>query len=89
MGFANLNIVELLPNPAGDDTLGEYIEIRNTGCDSINLGGYHLFDASNKTYIFPNSIIVNSHENMRLPYSTTKIALNNSGIESVTLTDSG
>ncbi len=89
MGFANLNIVELLPNPTWDDTLGEYIEIRNTGCESINMSGYHLYDASNKTYIFPSSTIVNSHENIRLPYSTTKIALNNSGIESVTLTDSG
>lgn len=89
IGFANLNIVELLPNPAWDDTLSEYIEIRNTGCESLDIGGYHLFDASNKTYTFPNSTIVNSHENIRLPYATTKIALNNSGIESVTLTDSG
>ena len=88
MSYAGISIVELLPNPAGDDTLGEYIEIRNTGCNSMDIGWYHIFDASNKTYIFPDSTVIASHENIRLPYSMTKIALNNSGIESVTITDS-
>lgn len=37
MSFAGIDIVELLPNPSGDDTLGEYIEIRNTGCDMVDL----------------------------------------------------
>ena len=54
----------------------------------MDIGWYHIFDASNKTYIFPDSTVIASHENIRLPYSMTKIALNNSGIESVTITDS-
>lgn len=85
--FASVEFFALLPNPLGDDTAWEYIEIRNSGCQSVDIGGYHLYDASNKTYVMPNSTIVLSHENIRLPYSTTKIALNNSGVESITLTD--
>ncbi len=35
--FASVGFFSLLPNPSGDDTLGEYIEIRNTGCMDIDL----------------------------------------------------
>ncbi len=86
--FASIDFLTLLPNPIWDDTLGEYIEIRNIGCESIDIGGYQIYDASKKTYIFPVSTIIQSHESRQLPYSLTKIALNNSGIEAVTITDS-
>ncbi|MBC7503738.1 lamin tail domain-containing protein [Candidatus Gracilibacteria bacterium] len=85
--FASVEFFALLPNPIGDDTVGEYIEIRNTSCQSVNISGYHLYDASNKTYVIPTSTIIPSHENIRFLYATTKIALNNSGNESITLTD--
>jgi len=52
--FASVYISTLLPNPAGDDTLGEYIEIRNTGCVAVDISGYRIFDASGKTYIIPS-----------------------------------
>ena len=51
--FASVEFFALLPNPLGDDTLGEYIEIRNTGCKNVDIGGYRLYDAANKTYIIP------------------------------------
>ena len=85
--FAWVEFFGLLPNPLGDDTLWEYIEIRNTGCMSIDIWWYHLYDAANKTYVIPNSTIIFSHENIRFLYATTKITLNNSGSESITLTD--
>lgn len=86
--FAGIDLISLLPNPIWDDTLGEYIEIRNTGCEMIDIAWYGLSDASNKIYIFPDSSIILSHESRELPYSLTKIALNNSGNESITLTNS-
>ncbi len=85
--FAGVDFFALLPNPIGDDTLGEYIEIRNTGCQTIDISGYHLYDAASKNYVIPNSTVIVSHENMRFPYATTRIALNNSGNESITLSD--
>ncbi len=88
MTLAKIDIIALLPNPSGDDTLGEYIELRNIGCAAIDLGWYHIVDASLKKYTFPASTLLPSHENLRLAYATTKIALNNSWIESVTLSDS-
>lgn len=85
--FASVEFFALLPNPLGDDILGEYIEIRNTGCQSVDIGGYHLYDAASKTYTIPASTIILSHKNIRFPYAITKIVLNNSGSESITLTD--
>lgn len=85
--FASVEIIELLPNPAGKDEDGEYIEIRNTGCESVDISGYNLSDASSKTYIIPSWTILNKQENRRFPYSETKIGLNNSGDEAVYLRD--
>ncbi len=53
----------------------------------MDIGGYHLYDASNKTYVIPTSVVIPSHENIKFLYATTKIALNNSGLETITLTD--
>jgi hypothetical protein len=84
--FASVELISLLPNPAWDDALGEYIEIRNTGCADIDVTRYTLSDLSGKTYILP-SYILKIKENKRFLYSETKIALNNSWDESVFLRD--
>lgn len=60
--FARVGFFELLPNPAGDDTLGEYIQIRNLGCDTLDIGGYTLSDASGKLYTLPSGTMIASHE---------------------------
>lgn len=85
--FATVSLSSLLPNPLWDDTLGEYIELRNTGCASVDISGYSLSDLSGKTYILPLGTNIDSHTNKIFPYSETKIALNNSGNESVYLKD--
>ncbi|MDD2693372.1 MAG: lamin tail domain-containing protein [Candidatus Gracilibacteria bacterium] len=87
--FASVYISTLLPNPAGKDEEGEYIEIRNTGCESVDISGYSLSDASGKNYPIPNGTILGQQENRRFPYSETNIQLNNSGDESVFLKDPG
>lgn len=85
--FGSVVFQSLLPNPAWDDTLGEYIEIRNTGCTSIDIWNYSLSDASGKTYTLPSGTSLTSQGSRRFPYSETKIALNNSGNESVYFKD--
>ena len=84
--YAGIEFASLLPNPIWDDTLWEYIEIRNTGCQTVNIWGYRLSDASQKSYSIPAGTDIPSHSNLSFPYSQTKISLNNSGYETITLT---
>ena len=85
--FASISFSSFLPNPAGKDEDGEYIEIRNTGCESVDISGYQLSDASGKNYSIPSGSILNKQENRKFPYSETNIQLNNSGDEGVFLRD--
>ncbi len=85
--FASVGFFSLLPNPAGDDALGEYIEIRNTGCAESDISGYSITDAGGKKYTFPMGQAISSHMTIHLEYATTKIPLNNSWDESVMLRD--
>ena len=84
---AGVYFSSLLPNPAGKDEDGEYIEIRNTGCESVDISGYQLSDASGKNYSIPSGSTLNKQENRKFPYSETNIQLNNSGDEGVFLRD--
>jgi hypothetical protein len=54
----------------------------------VDIGGYRLYDAVNKTYIIPSGTTIGSHENISFLYRDTKISLNNSGIETITLATS-
>ena len=76
--MATVSISELLPNPAGSDTAGEWIELHNAGDVPQSLAGWALKDASGKTYLF-HLESVPARGFLVLPYSTTKISLNNSG----------
>jgi len=76
-------IKEALPNPAGKDAAGEWIGIFNDGASSVNLSGWSLKDASGKKFIFGDQTILPNQE-LKLPYSATRINLNNDG-DTVTL----
>ena len=78
-------IKELLPNPAGKDTDGEWITLLNDGEVPVNLQGWFLTDTSGKKFIFGDQAISPNGE-LKLPYSLTRIALNNDG-DTVTLWD--
>ena len=71
-------IKEVLPNPAGKDTAGEWIGIFNDGESLVNLSGWSLKDTSGKKFIFGNETILPNQE-LKLPYSLTRINLNNDG----------
>ena len=76
--MSHITISELFPNPAGSDTAGEWIELRNVGDAPQALVRWSLKDASGKTYLFSDQSMP-AHGFLVLPYSTTKISLNNSG----------
>jgi len=73
-------ISEFLPNPKGSDTENEFIEIYNQGPDEINLENWQIDDCENKgshPHTFPENKKIAAGEYLSLPYSETKIALNN------------
>jgi DNA/RNA endonuclease YhcR with UshA esterase domain len=85
----NIIINEVLPNPKGDDSQNEFIELKNIGTTDIDLTGWKVGDASTKRYVVKtadfSSAILKPNEFFVLYRKMTGIALNNSGTESVKL----
>ncbi len=76
-------INELLPNPQGADTENEFIELKNTVTEQINLQDWVIADASGKYKIKEG--MISSGGFMVFKRSLTNLALNNSGSEEVKL----
>lgn len=74
---------EVLPNPAGFDTEGEWIKIINAGEERIDLSGWSISDSSGKTFSFfsisPDARTLLPRKELILDYKITKIGLNNDG----------
>jgi hypothetical protein len=70
-------IKEFLPNPVGSDKKGEYIKLFNDGGNIVSLSGWQIKDASGKTFNLSGDL--SAGKELILPYSKTKIALNNNG----------
>ncbi|MDD5626898.1 MAG: lamin tail domain-containing protein [Patescibacteria group bacterium] len=73
-------INEFFPNPKGKDAENEFIEIYNPGPAEINLANWQIDDQENKgshPYTFPENFIIKRGDYLTLPYSQTKISLNN------------
>lgn len=82
-------INEILPNPVGDDSQNEFIELKNIGTTDIDLADWKIGDASTKRYTIKTddfvSTILKPNELFTLYRKVTGIALNNSGTESIKL----
>lgn len=78
-------IKEFLPNPVGPDKDGEYIKIFNDGDKAVNLAGWKISDASNKSFNLTGTL--GSKQELVLLSAQTKISLNNNG-ETISLADS-
>ncbi len=78
-----LIITEVFPNPEGEDS-GEFIELLNPTDTPISLAGWTMKDTSKTKFVFADEVIA-SHAHLVLGRAQTKIALNNSGTESVML----
>lgn len=78
---------EVLPNPVGDDEAGEFIELKNFGDSDVDLNDWKIQDASESKYVISkndfSSTIIATGNFFVLPRNITKIALNNSGEESL------
>ncbi len=78
---------EILSNPAGDEAIGEFIELFNDSDAPVDIGGFHIQDASKTgTYSFPLPSLIKEHGRIVLFRSVSKISLNNSN-ESLSLFD--
>lgn len=76
-----LVINEILPNPVGSDTGGEFIELRNLGHVSVDLAGWQLDDndGGSAPYTIPAGTTIGAGAIRVFLRSETKIALNNDG----------
>lgn len=79
-----IRINELLPNPSGNEDVDEFIELYNFNSEPIDLEKWQLKDKGGKTYTFPKKII-GVKEYLPIYSLDTKISLNNSGGEDVSL----
>ena len=87
---AAIAINEVLPNPAGNDEEGEWIELINLGDQEVNLTDWAIEDASGKHYTIKQDGAISSTTiapkgYFLLPRAATGIALNNTGTEILTL----
>ncbi len=86
-----IHFIEVLPNPSGRDTDGEWIKIINGGDGSVDLTGWTISDAGGKTFSFNGLSIeqrkLDKGEKISIGYKATGINLNNSG-DTLTLRDS-
>ncbi len=69
---------EILPNPSGEDTIGEFIEIYNPTDQSQSLHGCKIRTAT-KEYVFPEPATIQSHEYKTVYYAVSALQLGNSG----------
>jgi len=73
----NIVITEIFPNPIGDDTDGEFIELYNKGDNDINLVGWKLGDATTKRYQFKKDTTIKAHNFLVIKRKESNLALNN------------
>jgi len=80
INYAGIIINELLPDPEGQDTQGEFIELYNNSDNNINLFGCFIDDdeAGPAAYYFPINTIILAKGFLVLERKQTNIALNNS-----------
>ena len=86
----NIIINELLPDPYGPDTYSEWIELVNIDTRTIDINGWTISDNSKSHTITIDSIantIIEQNQFAILSRKKTKIAMNNSGKERITLKD--
>jgi hypothetical protein len=78
--FANIEITELLPDPASpsSDADDEYIELFNPNTENIYLNGWKLTDAAGHSAKL-DGLVVGSNQYLAIYSAQSKLSLNNSG----------
>jgi len=78
--ITSIQISEILPNPVGSDTEGEWIELYNSSTSTdINIGGFYLDDndGGSRPYKIPSNTIIKAGSFILFDRNKTKLALNN------------
>lgn len=82
-------ISEILPNPSGDET-DEYIELYNPNSERIDISGFKLQTGLSTVHSFTfDETAIEGESYLLLRYSTTKLALSNTGSRVVLLDQFG
>ncbi|MCX6744369.1 MAG: lamin tail domain-containing protein [Candidatus Parcubacteria bacterium] len=72
---------EILPNPLGDDAVGEWIELKNTGTAPLDLAGWQISSTGKKTYKISakdfETTVIKPGEYLLIKREQSGIALNN------------
>lgn len=85
--YPALTLSELLPNPEGDESTEEFIEIFNPHDESVPLWGWVLADSGRSGgFVFGEEDLIAPGEYLAVPRTEFDFALNNSGSETVSLT---
>ena len=77
-GCHMLYISELLPNPGGKDTDGEWIELCTAGAEEQSLAGWKLQNVKGKTFSLPDHTL-EPYQCTAFDYAQTKLTLTNTG----------
>lgn len=76
--FSGVTISEFFPDPIGDETVGEWIELRNTSKDTIDFCGWSIDDEESGSKLYRlDEYLLFPDEYLLLPRKETMIALNN------------
>ena len=71
-------INEFLPDPAGDNSQGEWIELFNEGDEPVDLGGWKLADKTSK-FTIPKNTVISAKSFLVFYRPDTKLSINNDG----------
>lgn len=74
---SDIIISEIFPNPAGNDTDDEFIELFNEGSRNVDLKDLRIGDESERDFAFRDERIIKPGEYLAISRSESKIALNN------------
>jgi len=89
--FAQVTINEVLPNPSTDETQNEWVELFNSGSESVDVNGYVLKDASDTHELIIDgsktggSTIINTNSWLVVYRKGSSFSLNNADDEIVRL----
>ncbi len=81
--WGNVIISEIMPNPAGDETTGEWIKLFNYENYPVSLAGWVLDDkeGGSSPYYIPSDVVIQANSFFLFESGKTGIALNNDGDE--------
>ncbi|OGL59749.1 hypothetical protein A3H10_03025 [Candidatus Uhrbacteria bacterium RIFCSPLOWO2_12_FULL_46_10] len=86
-GTAEIILNEIFPAPQKGEE--EWIELFNTGAESMSLTGWSIQDASGRNYMMPQGLTILPNGYLVLKKSQTRLALNNTGDDVVLLNAAG